>query len=249
MTGRGWRYSFAEVRSATRHYNFFHDLCVWPSEPLSWLLANSSRISPNAVTLIAIIAGLSASLLFWNALWVLAALGFALFFLLDCCDGTLARLTGRCSQKGAALDLYGDRLVLFAACVSRVAWHQQQGAATAVWLSAAYLAAHSMTDVGWILGLQRQQDRPPQWPALKHALREKAASPASGRRAILSSLSRLEQYLRPAPWFCNILFLLGGCLLPASQIQVYEAALAALVWWLIAGSLRQLARNLTVRRP
>ena len=131
MTGRGWRYSFAEVRSATRHYNFFHDLCVWPSEPLSWLLANYSRISPNAVTLIAIISGLSASLLFWNALWVLAALGFALFFLLDCCDGTLARLTGRCSQKGAALDLYGDRLVLFAACVSRVAWHQQQGAATA----------------------------------------------------------------------------------------------------------------------
>lgn len=70
---------------------------------------------PAALTLAAVTTSVATSVLVvllgrgWAAA-VVAAIGWQLAYGLDCSDGQLARVTGRTSAAGAALDLYGDWL-------------------------------------------------------------------------------------------------------------------------------------------
>ena len=77
-----------------------------------WLAA--LRLSPNAVTGLSLAAGMLAS---WNLQqgtaqgWLLASLWLQAAYLLDNCDGELARLTGRSSGLGSWLDTVADCLI------------------------------------------------------------------------------------------------------------------------------------------
>lgn len=78
-----------------------------PSLPFVWLFARLG-ISPVGVTLLSFALALTMPvqagyLPLWMAPWMLALSG-ALFQVLDCADGTLARVTGRTSVLGADLD-------------------------------------------------------------------------------------------------------------------------------------------------
>lgn len=85
------------------------------------LLANYTSITPNSITFGSIVLRLFAAGCFLQSgyLWLVAgALGYYLAYLLDCADGSVARLTGTSSEFGRYLDhlsdLIGDVLILAA---------------------------------------------------------------------------------------------------------------------------------------
>ena len=92
-------------------------------------------ITPNQVTLLALASGLLAAWEFFRGPdhWLHGALWFQLSYILDNCDGALARLTGRSSGFGSWLDTGVDLLVhmaFFAGLGAAVA-RQNSGA---VWM-------------------------------------------------------------------------------------------------------------------
>ena len=224
-------YPFAEVRAATKKSNFAYNLFVWPSEPLTYLLVNFTPISANAVSLLAGAFGLLASLLYLNDTAYLAALSFAIFFLLDCSDGAIARLRDQASKLGGALDVACDRTVLTAAAITFGATAFQVGDYVAAGLCAAYFAAHSWLDLLWYRDEKHWAGLPSQSRQLMSQLR---AQQRSGRRSLRGwgrLFSRIESALRPAPWVCNIIFLLGSCLFSSAQAPVFLSALTGIGWF------------------
>ncbi len=82
-----------------------------PSFDMIGKLAVKTRLSPNQITAIALIAGVSSGVLIANNKMLLAT-GLLLFSgLLDVLDGTVARLTNKSSPIGAFLDMIFDRMV------------------------------------------------------------------------------------------------------------------------------------------
>ncbi len=83
----------------------------FPSVPLVWLLARAG-LSPLAVSGLALLAALLLpALALWLPLafapWAVAGAG-ALFQMLDCADGMLARVTGATSKTGGDVDFLVD---------------------------------------------------------------------------------------------------------------------------------------------
>ncbi|RSN68826.1 MULTISPECIES: CDP-alcohol phosphatidyltransferase family protein [Actinomadura] len=86
--------------------------------------ANRTRITPNQLTVAALVLGLAAGACFamadWQ--WLLAgALLYHLSFTLDCMDGKIARLKGTGSVFGAWLDYIFDRLRVLACAIALMA--------------------------------------------------------------------------------------------------------------------------------
>lgn len=91
----------------------------WINRPLASLLVSlvfSTAITPNQLTFISFIFGISgaaffawgtASSIFWAALLIEVSLVF------DCADGMLARVRNSCSRFGTFLDLFLDRITDF----------------------------------------------------------------------------------------------------------------------------------------
>lgn len=72
------------------------------------------RFHPNSVTLLSLFVGLIACFFFykggyWNG--VIGAFMFQSSALLDCCDGEVARRTGKITRFGRWLDLLGDNVI------------------------------------------------------------------------------------------------------------------------------------------
>lgn len=75
---------------------------------LSLFLMKKSAISPNLVTIVAILTALAASALFMAATpssFLLACLFYQFSYVLDCVDGELARMRGQSSRGGDWLDI------------------------------------------------------------------------------------------------------------------------------------------------
>ncbi|MDK2795185.1 MAG: CDP-diacylglycerol---glycerol-3-phosphate 3-phosphatidyltransferase [Archaeoglobaceae archaeon] len=71
------------------------------------------QISPNFVTILAFIVGLTSAItIFYNI--VLSVVLIFISQILDCVDGDLARISGKTSARGAYLDRLFDRFVDFA---------------------------------------------------------------------------------------------------------------------------------------
>ena len=79
--------------------------------PLVRLLSRRKVVTPDQVTVLALVTGLSVGVLFALGTRTSLAIGGVLFyvaFLLDCVDGKLARALGVTSEKGEALDHLAD---------------------------------------------------------------------------------------------------------------------------------------------
>jgi phosphatidylglycerophosphate synthase len=79
-----------------------------------WIVRFFARhgVSPNAVTWLSVVIALAAAAGFatgTKAGLVAGAVGFYVSFIFDCCDGQLARFTGRYSRYGGWLDMMADR--------------------------------------------------------------------------------------------------------------------------------------------
>ena len=74
--------------------------------------------SPNAVTTLSLFTGWTGAYLIWNRSFVAGALVCALAIVFDCCDGQLARLTGKTSPLGRVMDGVFDLLWVLAMWVA-----------------------------------------------------------------------------------------------------------------------------------
>ncbi|MFI0357202.1 CDP-alcohol phosphatidyltransferase family protein [Actinomadura sp. 9N407] len=83
--------------------------------------ANRTKVTPNQLTVGALILGLAAGVCFAMASWpylLLGALLYHLSFTLDCMDGKIARLKGTGSVFGAWLDYIFDRVRVLACAIA-----------------------------------------------------------------------------------------------------------------------------------
>ncbi|GEM_PF-1091780 len=83
---------------------------------LTWLIANFTKLSPNAVTVLSFLFALVSAYLFYRGetlFLVAGAFVYEFGFILDTVDGKLARLTGKSSTTGAFLDVYLDNISVF----------------------------------------------------------------------------------------------------------------------------------------
>jgi phosphatidylglycerophosphate synthase len=107
------RYTLADVRGSV------HSIDSWWTryfiDPvalrLTWVFANFTRLSPNAVTLMTLPIIFVSAFFFLRGTrvdLVIGALVYEFNFALDCVDGKLARLKNRTSKLGAFSDLYLD---------------------------------------------------------------------------------------------------------------------------------------------
>lgn len=230
-------YSWAEVGHATKSANSLERVFTILSEPISYFILNYTRLSPNAVTLLGVAFGICGAWFSLREEWFAAFFAYAIFFLLDCCDGAVARASGRTSASGAKLDLYGDRIVLFAAVLCRVAAHLDHAEAFPAWLCVLYLISHYIGDLGWLMRLRSQLELPSQWAELKgemnrqvQAKRVSNGGEAAWWRRWLSQAARAEREFEPTAWVCNIAFIAGACLVPQQPAPLYIAAIIALQW-------------------
>ncbi|MFS2294226.1 MAG: CDP-alcohol phosphatidyltransferase family protein [Actinomadura sp.] len=86
--------------------------------------ANRTRITPNQLTVGALVLGLAAAACFAVASWpwlLAGALLYHLSFTLDCMDGKIARLKGNGSVFGAWLDYIFDRVRVLACAIALMA--------------------------------------------------------------------------------------------------------------------------------
>lgn len=221
-------FSYADIRRNTVSYNLPDRLITSISEPISWVLVNHTAVSPNTLSLLGGAFGMLGALFFFREQWNAAGLAYLMFFVLDCCDGAVARVTNRTSAFGAFLDLFVDRAVLLVAVLTRAAYHSEHNQPVAAWLCAVYLASHYAVDLRWLMDLREQVDRPRQFRALAAVLRRQA--PAAPRDGVPRVLRRIARNLLPSTWFCNIAFVLGGCFLLGARPLLYLGAALALQW-------------------
>lgn len=86
--------------------------------------ANRTRVTPNQLTVGALVLGLAAGACFAVATWpwlLVGALLYHLSFTLDCMDGKIARLKGTGSVFGAWLDYIFDRVRVLACAIALMA--------------------------------------------------------------------------------------------------------------------------------
>ena len=102
----------ADQRGAKKRDYWFTVLLTDPvAVPLTTFLAKRRLMTPNQVTIVSLLLGLSVGVFFATGeRWGLIAGGIAFYlaFVTDCVDGKLARATGITSDKGEALDALAD---------------------------------------------------------------------------------------------------------------------------------------------
>ena len=106
--------------------------------PLTRLLAARRWLTPDGVTLVALLLGLPVGLAYASgtrAGLVVGAVLFYLSFVFDCVDGKLARMLGSSSPRGKALDTLADSGRRASACIglSVYLWRAPEVATRAVW--------------------------------------------------------------------------------------------------------------------
>ena len=107
--------SFSEFRARagkTRYDNYMAMAFSHASLRLSYLLARTS-VTPNQVTLLSTVIGLAGAAMIFNLNYWLRILGVAIWFVayvLDFCDGEIARYKGLRSEFGHWFDEVTDRI-------------------------------------------------------------------------------------------------------------------------------------------
>lgn len=88
--------------------NPFDNLVIWLAQTVNYFVFIRLGFHPNLVTILSLISGLYSAWLFHYEIYVWSAFFFLLAYLLDCCDGNLARSQAKVSQFGDWLDHMSD---------------------------------------------------------------------------------------------------------------------------------------------
>ncbi|WP_327087603.1 CDP-alcohol phosphatidyltransferase family protein [Nonomuraea sp. NBC_01738] len=165
------------------------------------LVANRTRITPNALTVFSLVLGMVSAVCFATDKLAAGAVMFYLSFMIDCVDGKIARLKGTGTPFGLWLDYVGDR-VRVVCCAAGLAFGQYAltgnvefvvlGAAVAVLDLFRYVNAPQMKRVREVIreGMPPKAEivAVPDMPA-----RPEAQAPVPGRRP--SFMRRLNRFL------------------------------------------------------
>ncbi len=100
--------SLSKFNKGTHFYGRFYSIISFPFTVLLIKL----KFSPNFITLISILLGITGSLFFLKYSLILAIVLYELSVILDYCDGSVALFTKRTSKFGAWFDHIGDRVIL-----------------------------------------------------------------------------------------------------------------------------------------
>src|SRR5215217_1360253 len=139
--GHRQRFTLDDVRTTYKRKDAWWT--VWLVDPvaarLTLPLANRTSITPNQISFVSFLVGLGAAAAFAQGDHPMLALGALLYhvsFILDCCDGKIARLKGTGSAFGMWLDFSFDRYK-FWICAAALAYGQYQrtGELLFVWLA------------------------------------------------------------------------------------------------------------------
>ncbi|TCP55541.1 CDP-alcohol phosphatidyltransferase-like enzyme [Tumebacillus sp. BK434] len=107
---------YRQIESVTKYSNYYLGRCyTWLSTPITELAARMG-LHPNAMTLISLVLGLAACSLFLvgdRTSLIIGAVILYVSYVLDWCDGQLARFTGKMSPFGGWLDQMCDRIKEF----------------------------------------------------------------------------------------------------------------------------------------
>lgn len=119
------RYTLADVHETRKTRDSWWT--VYLVDPIACLVAlvvaNRTRLTPNALTVISLALGLASAACLAVQELAAGALLFYLSFMIDCVDGKIARLKGTGTPFGLWLDYMGDRIrVVF--CAAGLAYGQ-----------------------------------------------------------------------------------------------------------------------------
>ena len=122
------------------------------SLPLSYFVLVPLRISPNAITVVSSIVGVLAAYAFASAQFVLGSWLTIIWGIMDCCDGEVARLTGKSSKFGELLETLNSNLQ-YAIWLPAIAYGlYASGKLTVEWVFAAFLACAIFNVVRGLFG-------------------------------------------------------------------------------------------------
>lgn len=118
------------------------------ADPLAAGLADRRGVTPNRVTAVSGLLGITAVVCFASGRLRLGAVLFLLRFLADCVDGKVARLQGTGSARGAAFDVATDVVCVTGAYAALATWLVAQGHLDPAWAGALLAAVGCY---GWSL--------------------------------------------------------------------------------------------------
>jgi len=112
------KYLYKQVKKAKGKYQSFANRIILEKifDPLTWLVANFTRLTPNQLSFIGFAFGFLGAFMFIKTNFLLGAICWELSNLFDTFDGRIARLKGknRNYKFGEYIDAYGGYWVLFA---------------------------------------------------------------------------------------------------------------------------------------
>jgi phosphatidylglycerophosphate synthase len=121
--------------------------------PLSRRLARMSVVTPNRLTAVALALGVAAAACFATGRLRIGGALFLLRFFVDCLDGTVARIQGSCSKRGAYVDLGAD-VIGVTAGYAALGWYLvDSGRIDLVWLLA---LLGSLGLYNWVLDYRKR---------------------------------------------------------------------------------------------
>jgi phosphatidylglycerophosphate synthase len=152
------KWPMSRVRTASKSVDAWITVLIFDpiAEPIVYLLANFTRVTPNSVTVVSILLCAGAAVLFWNGPgvpWVVGGVLYALGFLGDCVDGKLARLTNQRSKLGLWLD-HAVYLAVVYLCITAlvVRGHTARADGLLAWLGGGVVFLHfSMVLYEWLV--------------------------------------------------------------------------------------------------
>jgi archaetidylinositol phosphate synthase len=219
---------YREIESVTKYSNYYLGKCyTWLSIPITEFAARLG-LHPNTMTLVSLVLGAIACWFFYLGttldLWIGAAILY-FSYVLDWCDGQLARYSGKMSPFGGWLDQMCDRIKEFGYVSTLAAGFYRQNGEISVF--------------GWALGalfflflLEYYGQMNRAIPTAKEGTQAAAESaptvqmgvPTDGRRKIVIDFSIDEQYA----FICLAIVLVGakwalvGVVLVSALFAVYK---------------------------
>lgn len=110
-------YTFKQIRDSRTIDAWWTNLILSPLiDKMIWILINYTGLTANQITIASFTFGLLSAYFFLHGTWyylIIGALLFEFSYLLDCCDGTIARLKGPNDGFGAYLDITSDIIKYF----------------------------------------------------------------------------------------------------------------------------------------
>lgn len=182
-------------------------------------------VSANLVTTASLLSGLTACWYFTLGTWVDSLIGAGLFvicYILDNCDGEIARARNQCSRFGEKYDTFVDWIV-HSAFFASLGYGVTAQTGDQVWLWLGLFGALGGT-INYCIGVYMDAKKPADAAGEKEDIPHFPQSPLEWAAFILRELSRAD--------FCVIV--VGLALFDVTWILLPTAALGAHAYWMAA---------------